>query len=92
MDEELTLNHEPAVKDNGEVYKPYFFDDTGQLQGFRGFVCRLCHSYYADPKCSPETSKPDHQGDTYVLTWPCGLSDQSVCPAKVMELLKQTIF
>lgn len=81
------LSHEPAVKEDGEVYRPYFLDDSKQLQGYRGLLCRRCHAYYADPE-----AESLHDQTTYLhVDWPVELSEHSVCPAKLHELLKQTV-
>jgi hypothetical protein len=79
---ELKLEHEPALKEDGEVYRPWMFDDTGELTGFQGHLCRHCHSYYADPKTAPNKNGKK---------WDAKLEGTNVCPAKLLELLKATI-
>lgn len=79
--------HEPALKDNGKPYRPYMLDDTQQLQAFQGFLCRHCHTYYADPEA----------GAIYTLRegikeFPPQLKGSGVCPAKVLEAMQKTIF
>lgn len=78
------LAHEPAVKENGEVYRPNILDDTGELWAYQGFVCRLCHAYYADPDVDPINGRQGPQ------PFP-ELSATSVCPAKLYEALKGTV-
>jgi len=81
------LAHEPAKKEDGSVYRPYILDDSGQIQGYTGLLCRLCHVYYADPGADVAWDKTTN----LPVPWPAQLSDASVCPAKLHQLLKQTV-
>jgi hypothetical protein len=99
----LDLTHEPACKDDGTPYQPYFLDDTGKIQGYQGFLCRLCHAYYANPEVppvhsevfvgvNPDSSYPGRCAEYLdVFTSLPPLSGQSVCPAKLYELLKEKV-
>lgn len=80
------LAHEPALKEDGTVYRPYIFDDTGRLQGYTCLLCRLCHAYYADLDAAPAWDR--ESGDP--RPFPALLSGASVCPAKLYEALKET--
>lgn len=89
------LSHEPALKADGTVYRPYMFDDSGMLQGYRGLLCRLCHVYYADPDAEPTTDQRAlHDRHEHVdVPWPVDLLGEpgGVCPAKIHQLLRRTL-
>jgi len=86
------LCHEPTLLEDGTPYRPYFFDDTGDLQGFQGYLCRLCHSYYMLPDTEPlEVQRPDKWGGNPHRDFPVKLEGSNVCPAKLYDALKGTV-
>lgn len=90
----MDLSHEPALKADGTVYRPYALDDSGLLQGYQTLVCRLCHVYYADPDTAPAVDKwAQHRHEHVELPWPADLLGEpgGVCPAKLHQLLRRTL-
>lgn len=57
---------------------------TRKVQGYRGFVCGLCHAFYADPAADPLDGVP----------FPAKLegSEGGMCPAKLHMMLKKELF
>ncbi len=85
----MDLSHEPALKADQTVYRPYILDDSGQIQGYTALLCRLCHVYYADPDTEPALDKRTGEH----VPWPVDLHGEpgGVCPAKLHRLLRSTL-
>lgn len=84
------LAHEPALKEDGSEYAPYFLDDSKRLNGWQGRLCRLCHSYYAIPVLEPEHHQ-NREGHGHFVEFPVELEGSSACPAKLYEAMKAAI-
>jgi hypothetical protein len=64
---------------DGVIYRPWVLDDSGKTQGFRMFLCQLCHCYYADP----ETEGMFHPG--YGQKHP-KVQPRNICAARLAAL------
>ena len=78
--------HEPALKDDGTPYRPYMLDDSQMLQAFPGFICRHCHTYYADPETAAIYAINGSMKD-----FPVQLKGSGICSARVLEAMQKTI-
>jgi len=78
------LEHEPALKEDGTVYRPNLLDDSGGTSAWDGYLCRLCHCYYANPKSAGEYRQSHLQGPHPKLV------GRNICAAKLAALFVPT--
>lgn len=83
-EDDIDVSHEPALKEDGTVYRPNILDDTGELFAFSALLCRHCHVFYADPEAVG--GKLDEK-----LPVKLGPLDEVVCPTRAMAALHKVL-